>query len=243
MTVEIRKLRDGSSVAAAAAEFFLDLLRGELAHKPLVHVALTGGTVGIASLAALGEHPNRDSLDYSRVHIWWGDERFVERGSRERNAVLAREALLSKLAIPAANIHEFPAANEGLSLDEARQSFNAQAAKFASKAGTIDFELVFLGMGPDGHVASLFPGHDTETNSALIISEHDSPKPPSERLSFSYKALNAAQNVVFVVAGTDKSEAVADAFGKRGSTLPAAMVRGVSSTVLLVDEAAASLLG
>ena len=243
MTVEIRKFPDADSVATAAAQLFLDRVRDDLAAKPLVHVALTGGTVGIATLAALGRHVDRDSIDYSRVHIWWGDERFVERSSRDRNAVLAREAYLSKISIPEGNIHEFPAANEGKSLSEARESFSLETAGFASSEGTIDFDLVFLGMGPDGHVASLFPGHDSGSNSQFVIAEHDSPKPPPERLSLSYRALNAAKRVVFVVAGLDKAEAVMDAFGNPGSVLPAAKVRGASSSVLLVDEAAASLLG
>ena len=146
--------------------------------------------------------------------------------------------------MPAENVHEFPSTTDSSDLETAAVAFNSEVSRWADSTGRLEFDLVFLGMGPDGHVASLFPGHQAgvDANSAAVVAEHNSPKPPPERLSFSYAALNSAKQVVFVVAGADKAEAVADAFGNPNSVLPAAKVRGVSSSVLLVDEAAASLL-
>lgn len=244
MSVQVRRFTDSPAVAQAAADLFIAQITSALVTHTEVHVALTGGTVGIASLVALGNHPERDSVDYSRVHFWWGDERYVASDSRDRNAFLAREALLSKIAVPESNIHEFPALVDGVSLDDATALFNNEVHKYTESNRPFSFDLVFLGMGPDGHVASLFPGHGVglDANGPLIVAEHDSPKPPPQRLSFSYGALNASKQIVFVVAGADKAKAVADAFGNPNSVLPAARVRGVSSSVLLVDEAAASLL-
>lgn len=244
MTPQVRKFVDATGVAQAAADLFIAQTTSALVTQSQVHVALTGGTVGIASLAALGNHALRDTVDYSRVHFWWGDERFVSVDSRDRNALQAREALLSKITVPEENIHEFPSLVDGLGLDEAAIVFNAEVAKHTDASRPFSFDLVFLGMGPDGHVASLFPDHAVglDAQGPLVVAEHNSPKPPPERLSFSYSALNAAKQVVFVVAGADKAEAVADAFGNPNSDLPAAKVRGVSSSVLLVDEAAATLL-
>lgn len=242
MTVKIKSFPTPGDVARAAANLFIERVGAALEKNSAVHVALTGGTVGIASLVELGGHPNRDSIDYKRVHIWWGDERFVSGDSRDRNSLLAREALLEKIEIPAANIHEFPAKSDSLNLNEATAEFSETVRLHAGDDGLIPFDLVFLGMGPDGHVASLFPGQKIESGNESVIAVPDSPKPPAERVSFTFRALNRAKEVVFVVAGVDKAAALADAFGNDDSDLPAAKVRGQNSSVLLADDAALSLL-
>jgi 6-phosphogluconolactonase len=168
-------------------------------------------------------------MDWAKVHVWWGDERFVERNSGDRNELQARNALLDHIDIPAENLHAFPASNEGLSLDEA-------AGEFRKEVSGVNFDILLLGIGPDGHVASLFPGK--EASGDLVVAEHDSPKPPPMRLSLSYEAINSAREVWFTVAGADKQNAVATAFGENPEQLPVGRVRGRERTVWFVDATA-----
>jgi 6-phosphogluconolactonase len=222
----VNRFKDAEETALGAAEAIVARVSELLAEQDAVNLVVTGGTVGILTLAKL-----RDlTLDYSRVHIWWGDERFVEKQSADRNELQARNALLNHIEIPASNLHPFPASDEGQSLDEA-------AASFREVVRGVRFDILLLGIGPDGHVASLFPGHDAEGE--LVVAEHDSPKPPPQRLSLSYNAINSAREVWFTVAGADKQDAVSVAFGDQPDSLPVGRVRGTEKTVWFVDASAA----
>ncbi|BDS48996.1 6-phosphogluconolactonase [Rhodoluna sp. KAS3] len=229
----VQRFKDADSVARNAAGDLITKLVQLLEAQPEAHVMLTGGTVGIATLAALGEHEDKTSVDFTRVHFWWGDERFVASDSGDRNSLQARKALLSKISVDESKVHEFPASDAGLSLDEAAQVFAQHVDSVAPK-----FDVVFLGIGPDGHIASLFPGKPTPAAGAQIIAEHDSPKPPPMRLSFTYDALNAADEIWFVVAGADKQDAVAVAFGDEPETLPVGRVHGSVATRWYLDNTA-----
>jgi len=227
------RLPNAGEVASAAADAFYEKLGQILARKPEAHIVLTGGTVGIATLAAIGDHKLAKSTNFSRVNFWWGDERFVASDSPDRNAGQARLALLRKIAIDESKIHEFPSTDEGLTLDAATEVFTEHVLAVAP-----EFDLVFMGMGPDGHICSLFPGKPTPPAGVLVIAEHDSPKPPPERLSFTYEAINNAEEIWFLVAGSDKQEAVSVAFGESPESLPVGRVRGKSKTVWFVDSGA-----
>jgi 6-phosphogluconolactonase len=227
----VNRFKDADSLARGAAEEFVTRLSQLLAEIPEVHIQLTGGTIGIATLAAIADREDAHLLEWSRVHVWWGDERFVESESSDRNAVQAKKAMLSKL--PATNLHEFPASDEGMNLDEAANFFAAELATLKPK-----FSLAFVGMGPDGHICSLFPGKATIAQGALVIAEHDSPKPPPQRLSFSYEAMNSVDEIWFVVAGADKQDAVSVAFGDEPESLPVGRVHGKAKTIWFVDQAA-----
>jgi 6-phosphogluconolactonase len=229
----VSRFKDADSVARAAATALIAKLSQVLQSKPEAHIALTGGTVGIATLAALGEHPDRDSIDYTKVNFWWGDERFVASDSDDRNANQARKALLSKITLDATKVHEFPAADQGLHLDQAAASFATHVANIAPH-----FDVVFCGVGPDGHICSLFPGKPAPAAGLQVVAEHDSPKPPPQRLTFTYEAVNSADEVWFVVAGADKQQAVEVAFGDDPQALPVGRVHGTQKTVWFVDQTA-----
>ncbi len=275
--VEVVVHADAPTVAAAtAARLLVRLLDLQSLRSP-VHVALTGGTLGIAVLRAVAASPVRDSVDWSGVQVWWGDERFVPADSPDRNEGQAREALLDGLAIPAENIHAMPA--EGAVPDEAAAAaaYAAELARFSPLDDAIDdlspsggtapahrdgpadaadvptataagppavpeLDIVLLGVGPDGHVASLFPGHATLHEDAhTVVGEADSPKPPPRRVSLTYPAIRAAREVWLVVAGEEKAEAVAAALaGAPVDEIPAAGALGTERTLWLVDVAAAS---
>jgi 6-phosphogluconolactonase len=227
----VNRFKDAESLARGAAEEFVTRLGQLLSELSQVHIQVTGGTIGIATLAAIADREDAHLLDWSRVHVWWGDERFVAAESSDRNAVQAHNAMLKKL--PATNIHQFPAADQGLTLDEAASFFAAEVATIKPH-----FSLAFVGVGPDGHICSLFPGKPAIEPGVMVIAEHESPKPPPQRLSFSYEAMNAVDEIWFVIAGADKQDAVAVAFGDDPKQLPVGRVHGKSKTVWFVDQSA-----
>ena len=234
-SVEIRRAINAQDVATLAAAEIVSTLEGLLAKQEVVHFALTGGTVGIKTLAALADNADFAKLDLTRLHFWWGDERYVEKSSRERNANQARESLLSKVEVPEQNIHEFPATDSGLSVVDAGEVFEKHVGEVFGEA-TPKMDLTILGMGPDGHIASLFPA--ISYSSADIVSTDASPKPPSERLSFSYELLNRSTKVIFVVSGIDKAEAVEKVHTDENCDLPAARIAALNETIWFIDEAA-----
>jgi 6-phosphogluconolactonase len=221
---------DRAALVAAAGDRLEALIAELLERQPRATIALTGGSVGTELLAALAER----AIDWRRVVLTWSDERFVEAGSSERNATQAREALLDRIAIPSEHVRELPAA-DGRSLGAAAEAATAMLGEL----GRID--LTLLGMGPDAHVASLFPGlPGVHVDGSAVIAVRDSPKPPPERLSFTLEAINASDRVWLVVAGADKADAVARVLGGADvAEAPAAGVAGRLETLMLLDAEAA----
>lgn len=234
-SVEVRKAINAGDVAQQAAHEVVETLSAVLKIKATVNIALTGGTVGILTLDVLSKMVEKSQIDFSRVHFWWGDERFVSSDSKDRNANQARDALLNSLDLPEENIHEFPSTDSDLHLEDAREQFE-QTLDAAFGEGNPVMDLTLLGMGPDGHVASLFPGISYQQNNVVAIS--NSPKPPAERLSLSMEVINNSEKIVFVVSGIDKSEAVEAVHTDPDCELPAAKVSATGLTLWIIDEAA-----
>ena len=232
----VNRYPDAGSVAQALAADLFNFVKAGLLNGKTLHIALTGGTVGIASLSASKEFPYSE-LPLERLHIWWGDERFVAESSDDRNALQARKAWLDSLNLPKSNIHEFPSNNGGKSPYEAAADFARVFAEFG-----VTFDVMLMGMGPDGHIASIFPGLSSFEGSGLVFAEVNSPKPPKERLSFNYEVINNAKQIWFAVAGADKSEAVSSVFSETPCPLPAARVQGKEKTVWYIDQTAGNLV-
>ena len=214
-----------------------------LDQQPRVNIALTGGTVGSAVLEAINESPARDSIDWSRVILWWSDERWLPRGDVERNDTQARTALLNHVELRPENIHWCAASDAGISLDEAAASYAAELADAADEGRDAPrFDILFLGVGPDGHVASLFP--DTpgiRVTVGSVIAVRNSPKPPPERLSLTLPVINSADRIWLALAGPDKASALGLALaGASTWEVPAAGVEGRLRTVFFVDREAAA---
>jgi 6-phosphogluconolactonase len=222
------------ATVASAAE---NVITEAVSSRGAAHVALTGGTIGIAVLTGMGY--NHD-VDWSKVHFWWGDERFVAADSVDRNAVQAREALLTRLGVDESQIHEMPSTDSGLELDDAAEDYARTLAEFAASGSRVPaFDLTFLGIGPDSHVASLFPNHVDARKPGLVVAVRNSPKPPPERVSFTFDAINASQRVWVVAFGADKAEAVAQMFAHEGDrAVPSSCVHGTHETRLWADTAA-----
>ncbi len=235
--------RDAAGLASDVAKRLLDRLIRRTASGKTSHLVLTGGAIGTAVLRAAGSHPRRGDVDWSAVHLWWGDERFLPAGHAERNDTGARRALIDHIDIPTANVHAMAGSDEVSDMDAAAAAYAAELARFGNKDQPWPaFFVCFLGVGPDGHIASLFPDRgeiqDTE-NSVLPV--RDSPKPPSDRLTLTRPVLNSSRCVWLVVSGVDKAAALGLALaGASYETVPAAGAKGRKRTVFFVDQDAAA---
>lgn len=231
---------DADTVATATAARLLLAILDAQAVRPAVHVALTGGTVGTKTLAEIARSELVGAVAWTGVHLWWGDERFVPRDDDDRNEKQARAALIDALPIPAENVHPLAASDEVADLEAGIARARAELASWAHDGGDWPvFDVTLLGVGPDGHVASLFPGKESlQVLDVGAVGETDSPKPPPVRVSLTLPVLNASRQVWFVVAGADKRDAV-EAVLHGGSDLPAARVSGQDVTLWLLDAAAA----
>lgn len=234
-------------VQAAAARLVTRLLEAQTA-RGWGSVVLTGGSTGIAVLAALAQVQGRDAVDWRAIDIWWGDERFLPSGDPERNETQARAALLDVLPLDPERVHPMPASDGPDSdVDVAAGRYAAELAAVAARSGAgrtgvPSFDVLLLGVGPDAHVASLFPEqagiHERER---MVVGVHGSPKPPPTRVSLTLPAINTADEVWLVTAGEDKAQAVGLALSGAGAVqAPAAGVTGRRSTLWLLDRAAAA---
>ncbi|KGN42762.1 6-phosphogluconolactonase [Knoellia aerolata DSM 18566] len=224
---------------AIAARLVTALVDAQARHD-VAQVSLTGGSLGsdlwrsVATLAA------RSAVDWSRVEVWWGDERYLPAGDPDRNDVQNDEAGLDTLGLDPAKVHRVAG-------PDASDSAEASATAYASEVracGAGGFDVMILGVGPDGHVASLFPGHPAQqATGAIAVAVHDSPKPPPDRVSLTFEALRRSREVWFVVAGADKAEAVANGLRGAGPDVSsAAQVQGEQRTLWLLDRDAAAQL-
>lgn len=234
---------DPSALAESVAPRFLSRVEKRVAEGKLAHVSLTGGSMGAAVLAAAGASPRVARIDWSRVHFWWSDERFVPRGHADRNDRQAREAFLDGLDIPQENIHSTLASDEGLDLDAAAAAYAAELARFPGSEGDWpSFDVCFLGVGPDGHIASLFPDRpEIHITDQSVVAVRDSPKPPPERITMTRPVINSSKRVWLVLAGGDKAAALGLALaGASYASVPAAGAKGRKRTTFFVDRAAAA---
>ena len=247
MTNERRVLvhPDVEGLIAAVAARFLTKLTDLLDEYHHVNVVLTGGTAGGQGVQrAIATSPMRGAIDWSRVHFWWGDERFLPQGDPERNETQAREALLDHIPVPPENIHPFPSSDAVPDIEEAAGVYAAELTAHADPALRLTvprFDITFLGVGPDGHIASLFPEHDVRIDDdRLVIVDRNSPKPPPARLSLTLPVINSSQRIWMVLSGAEKASALGLALaGASPIEVPAAGAQGRRRTVFFVDQEAA----
>lgn len=212
----------------------------------LARIVLTGGTVADRIHRAVAASPARSAVDWSAVEVWWGDERFVAADDPERNDHQARVALLDSLALDPDHVHPMPTPEDADDVDSAAETYARQLAAAASPGdhGSVPtFDVLMLGVGPDGHVASLFPGQPALYDERPVVGVRGAPKPPPLRISMTMPTLNRARELWFVASGDEKAKAVRMALGTAGEMqVPAAGPRGLQSTTWLLDKEAASEL-
>jgi 6-phosphogluconolactonase len=229
MTIDI--LSDAEALAQAIADRLTRLVAGLQAQGRTPRIVLTGGTIA----AAAYERIDAESADWADVDFWFGDERFVPEGHSDRNDQQARDAFLDRVG--ATRVHSVAGNDCSLSAAEV-------ADQYAATLPDEPFDVVLLGVGPDGHVASLFPHHlALHEADRDCVELFDSPKPPPVRISMTFPALNHSEFVWFLVSGEEKADAVARALAEDGSVdeTPARGVKGLQETRWFLDEAAAGL--
>ena len=233
-----------------------DVLAREVAHQLVGHLAdlqrdgkvpsvvLTGGTIADKLHRAVVDDPAASDVDWSAVDFWFGDERYVDSDDADRNAGQAHDAMLAHLPVSPDRVHVMPAADGPYGDDvEAAAAAYAEEVSEAIEDREDAFDVLMLGVGPDGHCASLFPGHEAVDADGVAVAVRDSPKPPPVRISLTMPVLSQATEVWFVASGEGKAEAVRGGYqGEDVHVVPAAGPTGRVRTVWFVDEAAASLL-
>jgi 6-phosphogluconolactonase len=230
---------DAATLATAVTGELVSRLADAQAAGSVPQIALTGGTIAHDIHREITRLAPDSGVDWSRVVFWWGDERFVAPDSPDRNAGQARAAFLDVLGVDPANVHEMPSTADAADVDAGATAYG----DLLRRHGSGEFDIVMLGIGPDGHVASLFPGFPQLDADAIAVGVTGSPKPPPERISLTFAALNRARAVWFMVSGADKASPVAAAVGGADPhDIPAAGVAGREETVWFLDREAASQL-
>lgn len=234
---------DPATLADSVAARFLSRVAKRIDEGKLAHISLTGGSMGSRVLASAARSPRAERIDWSRVHFWWSDERWLPRGDAERNDRQARDALLDGIDVPAGNIHATLASDDGADLGAAAAAYAQELAGFPGAEGPWpSFDVCFLGVGPDGHIASLFPDRDEiQITDRSVVAVRDSPKPPPERITMTRPVINSSKRVWMVLSGPDKASALGLALaGASYASVPAAGAKGRKRTIFFVDEAAAA---
>ncbi|MGV0742619.1 6-phosphogluconolactonase [Mycolicibacterium sp. XJ870] len=243
MSTQIERYPDSAALVAAAGDRLVDAIKSAIDARGQAAIVVTGGGTGVGLLKRVRERSAE--INWDKVHIYWGDERFVPQDDDERNDKQAREALFDHVEIPDVNVHAMAASDGefGDDLDAAADGY-AQVLVANFDAPGPEFDVHLLGMGGEGHINSLFP--DTPAvreTSRLVVGVSDSPKPPPRRITLTLPAIHNSREVWLVVSGEAKADAVAAAIGGADpKDVPAAGAAGREKTVWLLDEAAAGKL-
>ena len=247
MSREIVRHHDAADLADAVAARLVTIIARTQADHGSVSIVLTGGRIAGRVLYALADPMAADTIDWSRVDLWWGDERYLPTGDPERNDYLADTHLLSQITIPSSCVHRIPGPDTASTAEDAAIAYGTEMEEFASARslqGRPLFDIVLLSIGPDGHVASLFPEAASLRSDAVTLSIHDSPKPPPVRVSMGITALNDCSEAWLLASGEEKASVI-DMMLTQGAgflQIPAAGIEAHDRTLLLIDESAASKL-
>ncbi|WP_285734167.1 6-phosphogluconolactonase [Nocardiopsis sp. ATB16-24] len=244
---EIIRHSDAGALADSVALKLVNMIVQAESDRREFHLVLTGGGIGIRALEAVHDHSKEAGMNWSHVHLWWGDERFLPNKDPERNETQACEALIDRIPIPSRNVHPMPASDgmDGDHIEHAATRYGRELAVAARGQGPVPvFDVCLLGVGPDAHVASLFPGlPGVREDEASVTAVYDSPKPPPRRITLTLSSIRASREVWVLASGEGKAEAVR--LGLAGGDVdeaPVAGARGSERTVFWLDEDAASRL-
>ena len=229
----LHRFADADELARGAADRLLKALIALQKDGGIAQLCLTGGRIANLVYTRLGALVEDSALDPKRLELWWGDERFIPTEDPDRNAGPTLAVMAGQFPLDPARTHPMPAA-DGVA-DNA-----ASAATYGKELDDTVFDICLLGLGEDGHVASVFPEHASFDNTShTVIAVNDAPKAPAQRISLSIPAINRSRQVWFLVSGEEKAPALARAIAGDRS-IPAGVARGTENTLWLVDAAAAS---
>jgi 6-phosphogluconolactonase len=234
---------DKESLGASVAARFITKIIDVIEEQNYASVVVSGGSVSTLVLAAINASPARDSVDWSKVSIWWADERWVPADDADRNDAQAGVDLLDHIGLLPENVHRFGAVGDFADVEAAAAAYRAELLEHAQADDEAPrFDITLLGVGPDGHVASLFPDKAQIRQTApTVLTVDDSPKPPPVRLTLSLPVINNSQRVWMILAGAEKASSLGLALAGAGADqVPVAGVKGRKRTVFFVDQDAAA---
>ena len=243
---QVTVVPDGSDLARAAAERFARAVEQAVTERGQAFIALSGGTTPKQMGSILAREPYRSRIPWDRVHVFWGDERWVPLGSPESNAGEARRGFLDLVPIPPGNVHPWDTAAE--SPQEAAAAYETLLRDcFSEPSGIPRFDLVMLGMGDDGHTASLFPGTDALVSDGRLAVANYVPKMDASRLTLTAPLLNAGREILFLVGGPGKADTLEAVLAgpELPAGFPAQLIRPTqpnSRLIWLVDKDAGAQL-
>lgn len=215
-----------SEVAQYACRHILQVAQETISEKGQFHLVLAGGNTPKQTYLLLKE----SQAAWQHWHIYYGDERYLPITHPERNHIMASTSWLNHVTIPLQQIHAIPV---HLELKQAAYQYSQVIQK------ALPFDMVLLGMGEDGHTASLFPNNRVTQENALVQAVFNAPKPPAERVTLSAKALSQTKHLLFLVTGKNKQAAISA--WRRGKDLPVSHITAEKESIILIDEAAMSL--
>lgn len=246
---DVRPFATANDVADAAVFLFVTLAAKAVAERGNFFCSLSGGTTPLNCYRILAAPAISSKVNWGKTHIFWGDERCVPEGDKDRNDEGALDALLRKVPIPSKNIHRVPASEPDAAEryeSDLRGAFSSLPLPLEESSSSLSespviprFDLILLGLGPDGHTASLFPGHPAvEEKMRLVVRVDGAPKPPPSRVTFTLPLLNAGRHVAFLVTGKDKNAALRHVLNG-DLALPAARVAPRDGMLAFLADAAA----
>lgn len=238
-TPEVHVFSSSKELQDSAAQQLSSVISAAIAERGIAYIVLTGGSNGIGILSSLASL--QPTIDWSRVHLFFGDERFVSADSKDRNVLQAQEALLSSL--PSAQYYPIASSDQGLTIDEAAEQYEQKLVE-VGKGSIPAFDVHLFGIGEEGHINSLFPhSAASQEQQRYVVSVEDSPKPPPQRITLTFPAIARARQTWLLVSGENKAQAVYEGVNLADKLdWPAAGAQGSERTVWFVDQAAASKL-
>jgi 6-phosphogluconolactonase len=241
MPVQLRVFPDSEQLVNSVVTGIIKAISSELYAHDRADVVLTGGGVGTAVALHLIDVMPQTAVDWAKVHLWWGDERFVSFSSVERND-LPVVSSLAQMPLPRPALHRVGEPAREFSLSDAAAGYADDLEQmFAEKSESSGFTVVLLGLGPDGHVASIFPRHPSVDSQLVCLPVDDSPKLPAHRVSMSLETLGNSRHVWILASGAEKHDALDKLMteGIEPAEIPARGVHGQESTIVWVDHQAA----
>jgi 6-phosphogluconolactonase len=239
----LRVYASAEGVAQAAAELFVRTSQGAIRKRGRFAVALSGGSTPKRTYELLAKPEFSRSVDWNRVHLFWGDERYVAHDDPSSNFRMTREALLSSIAIPAENIHAVP--TELTPPEAAASAYEAEIRRVIGETPTLPrFDLIYLGLGTNGHTASLFPHSPILKEQARLVAADFVAELDRWRISMTFPLLNSSERVAFLVAGADKAQVMRDVLvgPLDPERLPAQSISPRGELLYLADVAAVAEL-
>jgi 6-phosphogluconolactonase len=241
MNPEVKIYPDKNTLIRESAAYISNVIQTTINEQNKCTFVLAGGSTPKGLYKTLASHEYREKVDWRKVHLFWGDERCVRPEHPESNYRMAKETLIDHIDIPQENVHRIPAEKEPA---ETAREYEETINRFFGDTSQLPvFDIILLGIGEDGHTASLFPGTEALEENKRWVTEVYVKKLNTHRITLTYPGINSGRNVIFLVAGSSKADIVRKVYRKADSKFPAVQVIPANGNLIyLLDKAAGKFL-